>query len=92
MLPEGISGTFHPIPRFIFCDRFSPTYCTLLAAITSNDEPKHFSQAIINTKWRDAVAAKIFWLLKIMRLGSLVLLLSKKRVYKKKYHKTMDVQ
>jgi len=58
-LHDSSSGTSHPISHLISYNRFSPTYRALLATITSNGEPKDFSQAIQHPQWRDAMAKEI---------------------------------
>jgi len=45
-LHENSSGMSHPLSYLIFDDRFSPQYRAFLAAITSNNDLQHFSQAI----------------------------------------------
>ncbi|GKV43433.1 hypothetical protein SLEP1_g50721 [Rubroshorea leprosula] len=53
------SGTLYPISHHLSYESFSPNHTAFLAAITSNDEPSSFSQAIKNEKWREAMRKEI---------------------------------
>ncbi|GKV50103.1 hypothetical protein SLEP1_g56818 [Rubroshorea leprosula] len=56
---SSTSGTRYSISHFITYDKFSPTHRFFLAAISTKDEPKSFSEAIQDPKWRQAMKAKI---------------------------------
>ncbi|GKV14238.1 hypothetical protein SLEP1_g25140 [Rubroshorea leprosula] len=53
------SSTSYSISHFIAYDKFSPTHRSFLAAISTKDEPKSFSEAIQDPKWRQAMKAEI---------------------------------
>ncbi|GKV24575.1 hypothetical protein SLEP1_g34168 [Rubroshorea leprosula] len=53
------SGTPYSISHFIAYDKFSPTHRSFLAAISTKDEPKSFSKAIQDPKWRQVMKAII---------------------------------
>uniref|UniRef100_A0A2N9FIZ1 Uncharacterized protein n=1 Tax=Fagus sylvatica TaxID=28930 RepID=A0A2N9FIZ1_FAGSY len=56
---SATSGIAHPISHYVSYDKFSPSHTTFLAAITSNNEPTSFSQAVKNPQWREAMANEI---------------------------------
>jgi len=58
-LHESSSGKSHHLFHSISYHRFTPQYCAFLAAITTNNDPQHFSQAIHHPHWRDAMKAEI---------------------------------
>ncbi|GKV52821.1 hypothetical protein SLEP1_g59381, partial [Rubroshorea leprosula] len=53
------TGILYPISNHLSYESFSPNHIALLAAITSNDEPRSFLQAIKNEKWREALRKEI---------------------------------
>jgi len=58
-LHNASSGTPHYLSHFVSYDNFSTTHHAYLAAITSRDEPRHFSKVIQDPRWREAVANEI---------------------------------
>ncbi|GKU86582.1 hypothetical protein SLEP1_g1092 [Rubroshorea leprosula] len=56
---SSTSGTPYSIFHFVAYDKFSPTHCSFLAAISTKDEPKSFSKAIQDPKWRQAMKVEI---------------------------------
>ncbi|MFS7932971.1 putative RNA-directed DNA polymerase [Helianthus anomalus] len=53
------SSTVHPLANFVSYDKFSDSHKAFLAAITSNDEPENFKQAVQDPNWRDAMQKEI---------------------------------
>ena len=58
-LHDSSSATSYPLSHFVSYDCFSPRYRGFLDAITSNVEPRSFSQSILDLTWHDAMAAEI---------------------------------
>ena len=58
-LQDASSGTPYPISNFVSYDNFSASYRAFLAAITSQDEPKSFRQAVSQPQWLDAMTKEI---------------------------------
>jgi len=89
-LHSASSSTNHPLSYFISYDCFSTSHRAFLATITSNNEPKTFSQAVQDPKWCEAMTKEITaleenqtWDLTTFPLGKRVL--GCKWVYKGKY-------
>ena len=87
---SATSGIAHPISHYVSYNKFSPSHTAYLAAITSNDEPTSFSQAVKNPQWREAMANEIAaleanntWTLETLPPGKRPI--SSKWVYKIKY-------
>ncbi|CAH9138265.1 unnamed protein product [Cuscuta epithymum] len=87
----------YPISNFITYERFSNKHKAFLAAITSHDEPKQFSQAILVPMWRQAMQREIHaleengtWTLVQLPPGKKVV--DSKWVYKIKYKPNGDVE
>lgn len=57
--PPDSSGKPYHISNFVQYDHFSSTHRAFMAAISTNDEPKSYSQAIKSVAWRDAMAQEI---------------------------------
>ncbi|KAJ0453327.1 putative RNA-directed DNA polymerase [Helianthus annuus] len=53
------SSTVHPLAHFISYDKFTNAHKAFLAAITLNNEPKHYNQAVQDVKWREAMQREI---------------------------------
>ncbi|GJW99595.1 putative RNA-directed DNA polymerase [Tanacetum coccineum] len=53
------SSTVHPLSNFVSYEKFSDSHKAFLAAITSNDEPKNFKEAVQDQNWRDAMQREI---------------------------------
>ncbi|KAK3001019.1 hypothetical protein RJ639_020679 [Escallonia herrerae] len=81
----------YPLSHNISYSKFSRTHTAFLAATSSVDEPKYFSQAVKHAHWRDAMAKEISaleanntWTL--MPLPSRKRAIDSKWVYKVKFH------
>lgn len=84
------SGTPYPLSNHFSYNSFSPNHQAYLAAITSFDEPKTFSQAVKSEHWREAMRKAIpaleqnrTWTLEPLSLGKQAI--DSKWVYKIKY-------
>lgn len=53
------SGKSYHISNFVHYDHLSPAHKAYLAAISSNDEPKTYSQAVKHATWRQAMAQEL---------------------------------
>jgi hypothetical protein len=53
------SGKFYPITNFLSYDCFSPKYQAYLAALTINEEPKNYAEAVQKSEWREAMAQEL---------------------------------
>lgn len=96
----------HPIndPRWytlsltLFCyEKFTDLQKAFLAAISSNEEPKHFKQAMQDVKWREAMQMEVkaleangTWTLEELPTGKRVI--DSKWVYKIKYKPNGEVE
>lgn len=49
----------YPLSSFVAYDKFSNSHHVFLTAITNHDEPKHFSQAVCHSYWREAMQREI---------------------------------
>ncbi|KAK3042700.1 hypothetical protein RJ639_000758 [Escallonia herrerae] len=85
------NSTVYPLSHNISYSKFSRTHTAFLAAISSVDEPKYFSQAVKHAHWKDAMAKEISaleanntWTL--MPLPSGKRAIDSKWVYKVKFH------
>ncbi|KAK3038369.1 hypothetical protein RJ639_030269 [Escallonia herrerae] len=88
--PSANSTVYH-LSYNISYSKFSRTHTAFLAAISSVDEPKYFSQAVKHAHWKDAMAKEISaleanntWTL--MPLPSGKRAIDSKWVYKVKFH------
>lgn len=52
-------GISHPISHSLSYADLSPAFNGFLSSVDSNFEPKNFSQAVLDPKWRDAMTAEI---------------------------------
>ncbi|KAK3030411.1 hypothetical protein RJ639_038939 [Escallonia herrerae] len=85
------NSTVYPLSHNISYSKFSRTHTAFLAAISSVDEPKYFSQAVKHAHWRDAMAKEISaleanntWTLMPLPYGKRAI--DSKWVYKVKFH------
>ncbi|KAK3033514.1 hypothetical protein RJ639_032743 [Escallonia herrerae] len=85
------NSTVYPLSHNISYSKFSRTHTAFLAAISSVDKPKYFSQAVKHAHWKDAMAKEISaleanntWTL--MPLPSGKRAIDSKWVYKVKFH------
>nr|GMC80266.1 Retrovirus-related Pol polyprotein from transposon RE2 [Ipomoea batatas] len=53
------SNMVYPLSSFVAYDKFSNSHRIFLTAITNHDEPKHFSQAVRHSYWREAMQTEI---------------------------------
>lgn len=53
------SGKVYPITNFLSYDCFSPKYQAYLAAVTSNEEPRNYAEAIQKHEWQEAMAQEL---------------------------------
>ncbi|KAL9413753.1 hypothetical protein AB3S75_027454 [Citrus x aurantiifolia] len=55
-----VSKSLHyPIHHYLSYDKFSPSYRSFLASISSTTEPKSFKQAMLDENWRNAMSEEI---------------------------------
>lgn len=80
----------YPLSHYVTYNNFSPSHSAFLAAITNNEEPKYFHQAVKHTHWRDAMQKEITaleangtWTLEYLPPGKRAI--DSKWVYKIKY-------
>ncbi|GKV20621.1 hypothetical protein SLEP1_g30721 [Rubroshorea leprosula] len=90
-------GTLYPLSNHLSYNSFSPNHKAYLAAITSLDEPKTFSQAVKSEHWREAMRKEITtleqngtWTLERLPLGKQAI--DSKWVYKIKYNQDGTVE
>ncbi|KAI3516445.1 hypothetical protein L1887_15360 [Cichorium endivia] len=90
-------STVHPLTHFVSYDKFTNAHKAFLAAITSSNEPKNFSQAMQDTKWVEAMKKEIkalednkTWTLQELPKGKRAI--DSKWVYKIKYKPNGDVE
>ncbi|KAJ9558206.1 hypothetical protein OSB04_012820 [Centaurea solstitialis] len=91
------SSTVHPIANHISYKNFSDKHKAFLAAISSNDEPKHFKQAVQSDRWKEAMQKEIraleengTWTLEKLSDGKRAI--DSKWVYKIKYKPDGEVE
>ncbi|CAH9129521.1 unnamed protein product [Cuscuta epithymum] len=94
---NSVNSKVYPISKYISYEKFSCTHKAYLAAITSRDEPKYFSQAVRDPLWRDAMQKEInaleennTWILVPLPPGKRIV--DSKWVYKIKYKPNGDVE
>ncbi|GKU93723.1 hypothetical protein SLEP1_g7291 [Rubroshorea leprosula] len=90
-LQSANSGTLYPLSNHLSYNSFSPNQKAYLAAITSLDEPKTFTQAVKSEHWQEAMRKEITaleqnetWTLERLPLGKRAI--DSKWVYKIKYN------
>lgn len=73
---NSATSTVHPLSHFISYKNFSNTDKAFLTTISMHDEPKHFSHAVKDIKWQEAMKNKIqalntnnTWILMDLPLG-----------------------
>ncbi|GJR35000.1 putative RNA-directed DNA polymerase [Tanacetum coccineum] len=91
------SSTVHSLAHYVSYDNFTNTHKAFLSAITSNNEPKHFQQAIQDPRWIEAMKKEIqaleqnkTWTLEELPNGKKAI--DSKWVYKIKYKPNGDVE
>lgn len=57
--PRHSSGTPYPIAYFVNCDNFSTRHRNFLATIAVEREPVQYSEAVKDSRWRDAMQREI---------------------------------
>ncbi|CAH9145017.1 unnamed protein product [Cuscuta epithymum] len=94
---NSADSTVYPLSNFINYEKFSLTHKAFLAAITSRDEPKYFSQAVQDPIWREAMQKEITaleenqtWILVNLPAGKRIV--DSKWVYKIKYKPNGEVE
>ncbi|KAJ9552385.1 hypothetical protein OSB04_016430 [Centaurea solstitialis] len=95
--PNQGSSTVHPISNYLSYDKFSDSHKMFLAAITSNDEPTCFQQAMQDPKWVEAMKKEIqaleqneTWTLETLPKGKRAI--DSKWVYKIKYRPNGEIE
>ena len=56
---SSTTGTPYPLSCFLSYDKLSPSHRHLCNMISTVVEPKSYGQAVLDTRWRDAMAAEI---------------------------------
>ncbi|RVX18629.1 hypothetical protein CK203_006609 [Vitis vinifera] len=56
---SSLSGTCHPLTRYISYAQLSPKYRNFVCAITTFVEPTTYEQAVLDPKWQEAMVAKL---------------------------------
>ncbi|RVW99200.1 Retrovirus-related Pol polyprotein from transposon RE1 [Vitis vinifera] len=56
---SSLSGTRHPLNRYISYAQLSPKYRNFVCAITTLVEPTTYEQAVLDPKWQEAMAAEL---------------------------------
>lgn len=95
--PDSGTSTIYPLSHFVFYERFSHSHKAFLAAITSNDEPNFFSEAVKHPEWREAMIKEVqaletndTWTLEHLPPGKKAV--DSKWVYKIKYKPNGDIE
>ena len=90
-LPSASSGVSYPLANYVSFDKFSSCHCAFLAAVHAEREPMHFSEAVKDARWREAMACEVkalqdndTWELVTLPPGKKAL--GCKWIYKLKYH------
>ncbi|KAK9062516.1 hypothetical protein SSX86_019703 [Deinandra increscens subsp. villosa] len=91
------TSTVHRLNHFVSYENFSDSHKAFMAAINSNDEPKYFSQAVQDDRWREAMKREIqalehngTWTLEPLPEGKRTI--DSKWVYKIKYKPNGEVE
>lgn len=91
------SSTVHSIANFVSYEKFSDSHKAFLAAISLNDEPKTFKQAVQDKNWREAMKREIHalesngtWTLEDLPKGKRAI--DSKWVYKIKYKPNEEIE
>lgn len=90
-------STVHPLAHFVSYNNFTNSHKTFLAAITQNNESKHFAQAIQDPRWVEAMKAEVkaleengTWTLQDLPMGKRAI--DSKWVYKIKYKPNGEIE
>jgi hypothetical protein len=85
------SGNPYPLTNFVSYSRYNSPHMAFLTALTSHDEPKTYSQAVRDPRWREAMSKEITafehnntWTLEPLPPGKKPI--GCKWIYKVKYH------
>lgn len=54
-----MSECAYPLDQYLYSERFSPSHCAYLHAITSTILQKHYSQAVLDEHFREAMRSEI---------------------------------
>ena len=91
------SGKPYPIAHYVNCDNFSLRHRVFLAALSIEREPMHYSAAVKDSRWRDAMRREIealesndTWIIDDLPAGKKAL--GCKWVYKIKYNSDGSVE
>lgn len=58
--PSTVQGnSLYPLTNYVSDDKFSPGHRAFLAAITNNDEPKYFKDAVRVKVWNNAMNKEV---------------------------------
>ena len=95
--PWQSSGTPYPITHYVNCDKFSMRHRHFLAALQAEREPRNYSEAVKDERWRKAMQREIdalendnTWIVEDLPKGKKAL--GCKWVYKIKYHSDGTVE
>ena len=85
------SGKSYPLSNFLSYSKFNSPHTSFLAAITQNDEPTSYKQAVTDIRWQEAMKKELealeqnhTWTLEQLPTGKKAI--GSKWVYKIKYH------
>lgn len=94
---NSTTSTVYHMSHFVSYNNFTNAHKAFLLAISTQDEPKHFSQAAKNQNWRDAMQREITalenndtWILTDLPPGKKAI--DSKWVYKIKYKPSGEVE
>ena len=95
--PNPSSGTPYPIAHYATCDNFYVHHQSFLAAVTTGKEPKSYSEAVKDSRWRQAMQNEVdalenngTWTVEDLPPGKKVI--GSKWIYKIKYNSDGTVE